>query len=144
MDPTERSPCRLTVPVEVAWFSCRVSTPMPVPMDPDTVVVPAPEMSVTSSAAPLATPVIDATVMFPAPVPVSRVRDWPLATVTAPRVMSALSVPMVPAAFTAPAVATSPAVKLRVSDAASPSVVVPVLANVVAVSTAPPPSSEMP
>ena len=56
-----------------AAFSCSVRVAMSVPMFPDTVVAPVPEIKVMFSAAPPATPVIEATFRAPAPVPVSSV-----------------------------------------------------------------------
>ena len=105
---------------------------MPAPIDPDTVVVPLPEMSVTFSATPSATPKMDVTERSPAPVPVSSTRSWPLATVTGPSVRSVFVVFTEPAALIGPAVAARPPANVMTSAVVVPSVVVPVFRNVVA------------
>ena len=81
-------PCRLTAPVAPALFSWSESVPIPVPMFPVTVIVPLPDLSVTFSAVPPATPVIEATEILPAPVfAVSSTRFCPDAIVTLPNVI---------------------------------------------------------
>ena len=116
---------------------------MSVPIAPLTVIVPLPEVKVTSSLLPPATPVREAIVIAPAPVSaVSKLKVCASTKVTAPKASASSLVAIVPDAVTAPAVAVTPPLKVFVSPVASPIWVVPVFEKVTALVIVDPPNME--